>query len=55
VPDWRTPIVCHYCQREVLLISDEPRQVLHLDGSEVCSQGSVVRWLETKIDWSKHE
>ncbi len=55
MPDWRTPIVCHYCQREVLLISEEPRQVLHLDGSEVCAQGNIIRWLERRIDRGRDE
>lgn len=41
-------VVCHYCQREVSFIPGGIADPLHVDGSAICSQGNVVRWLETR-------
>ena len=43
-----TVVVCHYCRCQVSLSPGGLRDPRHLDGSELCSQGAVVRWLETR-------
>ena len=43
----RGVIKCHYCQRPVSFDTGSPS---HLDGSLLCSQGSVIRWIERDIN-----
>ena len=43
----RGVIKCHYCQRPVSFDTGKPS---HLDGSPLCSQGSVIRWIERDVN-----
>jgi hypothetical protein len=37
---------CHYCQRPVSFDIGTPS---HVDDSPLCSQGSIVRWIERDV------
>jgi len=42
----RTEMKCHYCQQAVQF---QDRHPMHIDGSELCKQGNVTRWIESHL------